>query len=43
MRVEKECGAEAARALLGQRHIATLSHYGNQDVELAKDVAARMG
>jgi integrase len=42
-RIRRLAGADAARAVLGQRHIGTLEHYGSVDAAHAADVQRRLG
>jgi integrase len=42
-RITRELGADAARAVLGQRSIQTTSHYGSIDLGHAKDAARKIG
>lgn len=43
MRVSKGMGDEAARSVLGHRHMSTTLSYGERDGELAKEAARRLG
>jgi integrase len=43
MRVEREEGTDAARAVLGQRSIQATQHYGRLDVAKAAEVMAKLG
>lgn len=43
MRVSKALGDEAARSVLGHRHLSTTLGYGTRDEELAKEAARRLG
>jgi integrase len=43
MRVAAAAGSEAARAVLGQKHISTTEHYGDLDLELATEAARKLG
>lgn len=43
MRVSRHGGDEAARAVLGQRHLSTTLGYGELDQALALDVQSRLG
>lgn len=43
MRVSREAGDEAARAVLGQRSIETLVHYGQLDLKLATETQRKLG
>lgn len=42
-RITRQFGADAARALLGQKSIETTAHYGGIDVQHAADVAREAG
>lgn len=42
-RVGRAVSDEAARAVLGQKHISTLSHYGRLDEEAAKEAMRKIG
>ncbi len=42
-RITREHGADAARAVLGQKHISTTELYGGIDVDHAKEVARKIG
>jgi hypothetical protein len=41
MRIERELGAEAARAILGQKSIQTTAHYGTVDLQHAIEAVTR--
>jgi len=43
MRITKELGADAARAVLGQKSIQTTTHYGEIDVQHAAEAMAKLG
>jgi integrase len=43
MRIEREAGTEAARCVLGHKHVATTAHYGHVDVTRASEVMTKHG
>jgi integrase len=43
MRIAREAGTEAARCVLGHKHVATTAHYGHVDVARAAEVMTKLG